>query len=258
PEKEKQILERFRKEKPDLVLVFPTGASVRAKQQLAGSGIPIVFADAHIEGAELVQSIKEPGGNITGVRYPGPDLAIKRFELMLDIKPGVKRLVVPYLSGYPSVPAQLLALRSAASKSGVKLVELPVSSAARLNLELRWLEGKFSPNADALLCLAEPLSVSSSTLSTLGAFAARHRLPMGGGFMMCAGENCPIFALTTDSKAVGRQAALMADKIFRGARPGSIPVYSGDVVLLVNYRAARAAGLNLSEGLLSKADEVLR
>lgn len=107
PQTEKHILKQFVSDDVYLILTFPTEVSHEAKAITEGTNIPVVFANANIEGVDLVESVREPGGNITGVRYPGPDLAIKRFEIMLDLVPRAKRILIPFQRGYPIVASQL-------------------------------------------------------------------------------------------------------------------------------------------------------
>ncbi|MCB0376657.1 MAG: hypothetical protein KDD04_12115, partial [Sinomicrobium sp.] len=52
----------------DLILTFPTEASLWVKKLTRETNIPIVFVMAGIEGNDLVETILHPGGNITGVR----------------------------------------------------------------------------------------------------------------------------------------------------------------------------------------------
>ncbi len=76
------ILKKFVADKVDLIFVFPTEASQEAKAVIQGTDIPVVFANAFTENTGLIKSVQEPGGNITGVRWAGPDMALKRLEIM--------------------------------------------------------------------------------------------------------------------------------------------------------------------------------
>ncbi|MCX7855721.1 MAG: hypothetical protein N2556_07070, partial [Anaerolineae bacterium] len=91
-----RILQQFVDEKVDLIFAFPTEAAMEAKAITQGTNIPVVFCFAVVEDTNLVNSIREPGANITGVRYPGPEVMLKRFELMRRIAPQARRILLPY------------------------------------------------------------------------------------------------------------------------------------------------------------------
>ena len=55
-----------------------------------------------------------------------------------------------------------------------------------------------------------------------------------------------------------RRAASYADKVFRGAKPGDLPVQQAVTFeLVVNLRTAKALGLTIPEAFLVRADEVI-
>jgi putative ABC transport system substrate-binding protein len=256
PVKEEQILKQFIKDKVDLIFTFPTEVSMSAKAAAKETNIPVLFCFANIEGTNLVESVPKPGGNITGVRYPGPDLAIKRFEIMLELVPQAKRLWIPYQRGYPIVTSQLEVLYPAAEKAGVTLIEFPADNAAEIQTELDRLASSDDIGMDAILALAEPLFVTPDAFKVMAKFAYEHRLPIGGA-LITVGDYGSIFGVNVDIPATGRQAAILADKILRGTPASTIPVVSSESYFEINYKAARELGLEVSEGLLGRANKII-
>ena len=80
----KKITQKFVQDKVDLIFVFPTEAAMEAKAATQGTNIPVVFdlAFTDVKGIDLINSVREPGGNITGVRFPSVDIASKRLEIL--------------------------------------------------------------------------------------------------------------------------------------------------------------------------------
>jgi len=250
-------LKDFRDNKVDLVLVFPTEASQEAKAAMKGTGIPVVFANVFTEDTGLIESVRQPGGDITGVRWGGPDLALQRYEVMRELVPGAKRMLIPYLRAYPTTTSQLVAVRTAASADGITLVEIPVDNATELAAELAKQSASITGKDTVILAIAEPLFVTPDSFAVIGEFADGHGILAGGPFMSVNGHET-IFGLTPRSVPQGRQAAVLADKIFRGTPAGEIPVVTAENYFQVNYRQAQKMGIPVSEGLLSRADEILR
>ena len=253
----KRILKKFVADKVDVIFVFPTEASQEAKAATQGTTIPVVFAFAQIEGMGLVNSVREPGGNITGVRYPGPDLAVKRFEVMHELVPQAKRMLIPYQKGYPIVASQLELVRPAAAAAGITLVEAPAANAAELETIFQAQAKSADASPDAILLLAEPLTVTPDAFTVIGKFAAEHKLPIGGALMSAGGYES-VYGVNVQNVAVGKQAAPLIDKIFKGTPTGTIPVVSAENYFQINYKVTQALGLKVSEGLLGQANEIIR
>lgn len=250
-------LKDFRDNKVDLVLVFPTEASQEAKAAMKGTGIPVVFANVFTEDTGLIESVRQPGGDITGVRWGGPDLGLQRYEVMRELVPGAKRMLLPYLRDYPTTKSQLVAVRKAASADGITLVEIPADNATELEAELSKQSASITGKDTVIFFIAEPLGVTPDSFVVITEFAQARGIPVGGAYLSIEGHES-VFGLTPGSVPQGRQAAILADKIFRGTPAGEIPVVTAENYFQLNYRQAQQLGIPVSEGLLSRADEIIR
>jgi putative ABC transport system substrate-binding protein len=164
---------------------------------------------------------------------------------------------VPYLKGYPNVPGQLDAIRSQAKTLGIELIEFAAGSPPELQAELDRRAALADIGFDAILMMAEPLVITPVFYTPLGKFSYEHKIPIGGALMAVGEDYASIFGLLPDAKVAGEQAALLADKVFRGTPAGTIPVVTSDSDFKINLKAAQAFGVTVPDGLLKQAVEII-
>src|SRR5215472_11271356 len=106
--------------KADVIAVSTTPAAQAA--MAATHTIPIVMiALGDPVRTGLVNSLAQPGGNVTGLSLMVPEVAAKRLGLLKEAIPGNSRvLVLSYLAD-PIAPLQVRALEEAARSLGVTL-----------------------------------------------------------------------------------------------------------------------------------------
>jgi len=89
------------------------------------------------------------------------------------------------------------------------------------------------------------------------ALAAVHRLPAIYSFAAIA-QVGGLISYGIDLVAQFRQGAAYVDRILMGAKPAELPVQSPTKLeLAVNLKTAKALGLTVPLGLLTRADEVI-
>jgi putative tryptophan/tyrosine transport system substrate-binding protein len=259
PKDYQDALGRLVSAKVDLIMTFPTEASIEGKQIAKTSGIPLVFSNAYVEGMNIIDSIQAPGNNLTGVRYPGPDIVVKRLEVLKELIPDAKTVLVPYDKNYPTVPTQLAALHKKATEVGVTIVEAPVASPPELQVFLENLIAK-KQKVDAILTIAEIVSAAPPYVEILGTFSEKHTIPWAGALTLKKDgyTHESLFGVSVDNFAVGELAALLAQKVLNGTSAGTIPVSSAEIVLGINTRVAEQMGITPSEGILSVANTIVR
>jgi putative ABC transport system substrate-binding protein len=87
--------------------------------------------------------------------------------------------------------------------------------------------------------------------------AARYRLPAIYGFRDFTADG-GLVSYDVDLTDEYRQAAFYVDRIFRGEKPGDLPIQQPTKYrLAVNLKTAKALGLNVSNQLQLLADEVI-
>lgn len=252
-----RIAQKFVADKVDLIFAFPTDPAVAAKTATQGTNIPVLFANASLEGNDLVQSVREPGGNITGVRFPGPEQTAKRLEILHTIAPQAKRIYGAYDPNYPAISYTLEQVRQAASTNGVTFVEARFGKTAELQADLDARAKASDLGMDAILIVPTSLTSSPESQSALTKFATAHNLPIAGSLSFPV-EKGALFNNAVDSRQEGILAAPIADKIFKGVSAGTIPVASADSVVRINYKIAQQLGLTVPDGLLQQAADIIR
>lgn len=232
-------------------ILFANSPAAIEAVRAATSRLPIVFAAGDDPVARgLVQSIARPGGNATGVLDLANQLAGKRLELFREIVPGLRRVLVAYAADNPWTETEAEAYRDAANRLGITLLEKPLHSQAEA-------EATFA-GVDAGEIHGVLVSHSVSWNVPGFALKAGTRLKIPGMFTSSFYvERGGLASYGPDSRATGRQAARLMDKIFRGASPGTIPVESNPLIeLTINMTTARRLGLEIPPLVLIRASHV--
>ncbi len=238
----------------DLIVAYPTEASLEVKEGTKESKTPVISLAASVEGTGLIDSVEHPGGNLTGVRFPIPEVAQKRLDILHQVAPKAKRVLVPYLKDYPTVAIGLASIRDQAKADDITLIEGPFATPGEVAAYLSAQEK--SPEFDAILTIPEPLSILPPFIDPFYAFADAHKIPIAGAEVHQDATG-PLFSVIPSAFDFGQFAAPLADKIFKGTDPGLIPIVTPDSVFSINYKVAQRIGLTLSEDLLSTANVIV-
>ncbi len=240
--------------KPDLILANTTANVLAAKQ--ASSTIPIVMIgviDPVRRG--VVASLAHPGGNVTGPTDDvGPSLAGKYLQLLKEAVPRASRVAVLVPRPNPLEPpsAYLSETQSAARALNVTLETYRVQAPGEI-------EGAFTAmiqaRAEALLVLSHPSFVLHA--QRIVDLAAKSRLP-AMFWQKTHAEAGGLMAYAPDRVAVWRRLGYYVDKIFKGEKPGDLPVEQPTKFeLIINLKTAKALELTIPQSLLNRADEVI-
>ena len=148
-------------------------------------------------------------------------------------------------------------LRAGASSLGITLVEDPVNSIEEFKSKLKERSALRNIGIDAILVMPDILNNSHDGFESIVKFANRYKLPIGGGMAFTADLGA-LFSFVPDNNEQGELAAVLADKIFNGIPAGTIMLVTPQARLRINYKVIQKLGLTISDGLLSRADEIIR
>jgi putative tryptophan/tyrosine transport system substrate-binding protein len=238
----------------DIIVAWSTPAARAAKR--ATNTIPIVAAVmADPVEDELVTSLAQPGGNLTGTTFLGPELIAKRLQLLREVVPGLSRVAAlwhPTAYGERTMAGVLREIEGAARTLGMQLQLAPASGPDDF-------AGTFSAmtkeRAEAFIVLPSPMLFGEHR--RIVDLAAENRLPgmyqarefVDAGGLMSYGVDLP---------DLFRRSAKYVDKILKGAKPAELPVEQPTKFeLVINLKTARVLGLTVSRDFLLIADDVI-
>ena len=232
----------------DLLLTIGNLSTIDAKQILAGTDVPILFAavsDPVQEG--MVASLRRPGGNITGVQVAGT--VIKGLEWLLVIAPKTQTVCIPYNPNDGTSVMFMAKLNAQAPKLGIGLMPLEVHSVEEAEAAIR----RLPQDVDAIYRI--PSSTLDSKNDVLSRAAIKRGLPMVAGLPL---DSSVLLSIGSDHYGIGRQAARLAHQIRQGIKPADLPVETCDTVFFINLKTARAIGLNIPDDILLQANTIIR
>ena len=235
--------------RPDLILAIGSNA-LDYLFQLTRT-VPIVFTiTTDPVGSGYVESLSEPGGNVTGFMTFDYDLSGKWLELLKQISPNVTRAVVVRDPRIASGIGQFAVIQSVSRSIGIEVT--PVDPHNDMERVLAAFARR--PNG-GLIVTASPLAAIHREF--IAALANRYKLPAvyPERFFAAAGG---LVSYGPDFVEQHRLAATYVDRILRGEKPANLPVQAPNkYTLVINLKAAKSLGLALSPTQLARADEVL-
>lgn len=235
-------------QKADLLLTLGTMPAKVAKKAVEGTDLPVVFAPiTDPVGEGILANIRQPGGNLTGIQTINS--TPKALEWLLKIAPGTKQVYAPYHAADQVALMSTKPLPDVAAELGVELILDEVSSGDEVLAALKTL-----PKDSAILLVTSP-SLDSS-LEDILKLAIELRIPAGSTTDV-TGKNL-LFSYPTDLPQTCKQAAVLVDKIFKGNKPGNLPVETTEFLLIINLKTAEAIGLDIPDSILRQASSIVR
>jgi putative ABC transport system substrate-binding protein len=212
--------------------------------------VVVVASDPVRAGAAA--SLARPGGTITGLSLMAPELAAKRVEQLIEIRPGAQRIAILQNPATPAAALMLQAVAPAVEALGRTWQLFQASTPDALDPAL---EAMASWGADGAVVLDDSLFFSAR--DALSAAAMRQKVPLICPFREMAVAGC-LLSYSASAFVQFRRTADYVDKILRGASPGELPFEQPTKFeLVVNLKTARTLGIEVPETLLATADEVI-
>jgi len=215
--------------------------------------IPIVFANVSdpVDGG-FVDSEARPGGNITGFTSFEYSVASKWLDLLRQVSPGLKRVLVLLNPDNYTSRGLLRSVQAAAPSVGVQVVNGRVSTASEIAPVITAFARQSNGGA-----IVTPDPLTTTNLGQIIALSNQHHLPgihpfrffpAGGGLL----------SYGTGITDIYRGVAGYVDRILKGEKISELPVQNPTKYQLVlNLKTAKALDLTVPLTLLAIADEVI-
>jgi putative ABC transport system substrate-binding protein len=245
------MVAEFVRSSPDVIVVHGTPATRAVLRQT--KTIPVVFDVGDPLATGLLSSLSHPDRNATGVSTTSVEGSAKLFDLITQLVPDARRVLVVRNPLNPLAVQMGEHVRSVAASVQVHLSVLDANNADELVSALKKID---KHRADAILIPTDLVfrtgkeRIIRAVLNTgLPAVYQDLSLTEAGGLV----------AYGPDGIEIAQIVASLVEKILRGAKPAELPVEQvTKLKLVVNLRTAKAMGITIPQSILLRADEVIR
>jgi putative tryptophan/tyrosine transport system substrate-binding protein len=235
---------------PDLILT--SGSIVVGPMVRATRDIPIVFLQViDPVGSGFIESMGQPGGNVTGFTQFEYSLAGKWLELLKEIAPNLSRVAVLRDATRGPGIGQFAVIQAVASPHHLELSPINAGDAAEMERGI----AAFARFANAGLIVT--VGGTAGRRDVIVAAAAKYQLPAIYPYRYFASDG-GLISYGPDTVEPYLRAAGYVDRIFKGEKPATLPVQGPTKYqLVINLKTAKALGLTVPPSLLVRADEMI-
>jgi putative ABC transport system substrate-binding protein len=237
--------------KPNVLFTVGTTTTLAAKRSTGT--IPIVFTlvgDPVQSG--VIAGFASSGNNVTGVSSYAAPLTGKRLEILKQIAPQTKKVLLIVAAKESSAQISARFAEEAARKMAIRIMRREVASVEDIE---KLVHEKMSGVVDAIFLVPSLLVIGH--VEPIIRKANQERLPLIVNEQALV-EKGALVSYGGDFRWFGIQAAKLVGKILKGAKPSDIPIEMADhFVLTINLAAAKAIGLKIPRKVLERADRLV-
>jgi putative ABC transport system substrate-binding protein len=233
-------------------VAFVVGGELTRRLRSVTKDLPIVFiTPGDPVRSELAASLTRPGNNLTGMAFEYPELSAKRLEMLKEITPAARRVGIVYDPGDGSPRQGYAAMKDAAPKLGLQLVDLDVGS-------LRTGDDAFKRAGKLDGIVLVPGGAISTVFEPVFRFAAGQRVVSIVWARNRATQDA-ILSYGASDVEIAWEAARLVKRILDGHPAGELPIERPTKFeLVVNLRTAKALGITIPQSILVRADQVIQ
>ena len=236
------IAQKLVSDRNDIILAIATPAA-QAVANLTTEIPVLITAVTDPESAQLVNSNKLPGTNVTGTSDLTPCAA--QIDLLKRLIPNAKKVAMLYCSSEENSRFQANLAKEACDKVGLSYVDATVSNTNEVQQVVQSLAGK----VDAIYTPTD--NMIASCMATVSMVANEAKIPViVGEDGMVQGGGLATYGI--NYYELGKQTAAMAVDILKnGKKPAEMPVqYLSTCDFSYNKDTAELLGITIPEDLL--------
>ncbi len=237
--------------KPDVI--FAPGSQAALAVSKATRTIPIVFAGvADPVSLGIIKALRRPGTNATGLSNQAEEFHVKLLELLKEAFPSASRVAILHDPRNPPLVRALRALERAGPTLALTLQVIEARSPEDLTAAFKVVE---VDRPDVLYVLGAAFFFTQRARIVELANRQRQVAVYGLSEFADAGG---LMSYSYSLIEQYRSAAIVIDKILKGARPADLPVEQPTrFELVLNLRTAKAQGVSFPSAVLLRADRVI-
>jgi putative ABC transport system substrate-binding protein len=234
-------------------VILPAGTPAALAMTRISSDIPLVVATAGDPvGSGLAASLARPGGKVTGLTNMSSELVTKRLDVLRELLPSLQRVGLLFDPNNALDVLSLSRFEAYCKRLKLQAVRSPVRNADDVS-------GVFSTltRSRAQAVIITPSNTNNSLRTVLVQTVMKHRLPAVGGRADYA-EAGGLISYAPDILDLHRRSAAYVDKIFKGAKPGDLPIEQPTrFEFVLNLKTAKVLGLKIPNSILVQATKVI-
>lgn len=240
--------------KSQVTAVTAIGFPAAAAAKMATTTVPIIFAVAPDPvRSGLVDSLDEPGGNLTGVTDLAEAYESKRLQLLHELIPTAGAIAFLVNSLNPNADAQSRGTLAAGRAMGVQVRLIKTKPDEDLGTTF----GALAAMQPRGLVIADDEFFDSQS-SYLAVLALHHRLPaifQGRAFASAGG----LISYGSNLTETYHQAGVYTGMILNGAKAAGLPIYQSiRTEFIINASTAAYLRIAISPEMLRAANEVIK
>ena len=252
----RKLAEILVQRKPDLIVTSSTTASVPIAMLTRGTHLPVVFLSAG-DPLRLVKSYASSGNNLTGISSSAVELTAKRMELLKNLAPHVKRVILLIDTAAIGINHERLTADAEQAAKRLELehvrLEIHTKNPDEMKQKIPLIKRSLG---DALF--VPPVATIVASTEEIARQVVKEKLPHVGPNIETVRRGL-LAAYSSNYPSLGQQGAVLVDKILKGAKPSDLPIEQPfKLYLRLNLKTAKAIGLDIPKDVLFRADEIIR